>query len=156
MLGSMGFSDIATNEYYSRLMLPNSVGVAIGRKTVEAFGKTYTLLAIVPRGAGYKQEWAGDMITGGGSIHEGFLQARDEVLRFAKKYINDNGIEGDLKIWTMGHSRGAGVANLLGAFLRQAVSPALGIVCPYPRKTFIVILSELPGPSRTAYPRRLS
>ena len=33
-----------------------------------------------------------------------------------KNYIADNGITGDVKIWTCGHSRGAALANLTSAF----------------------------------------
>ncbi len=121
MLSDIGFSDVVTNKYYRSEKLENSAAVAIGRKRlfVETEGgmKEYTLLAVIPRSAGYKEEWTGNFNVGKGDVHEGFREARDEALRFLKKYINDYGITGDVKIWTAGHSRGGAVANLLSGFL---------------------------------------
>lgn len=93
----------------------------MGHKTIQDGDKTYTLLAIVIRSSNYTQEWAGNFtITGeDGSaehMHAGFKAARDEVLRFAAKYMKDRGISGDLKVWIAGHSRGAATSNSLGGF----------------------------------------
>ncbi|MEG2679954.1 MAG: hypothetical protein RR949_08415, partial [Oscillospiraceae bacterium] len=85
-------------------------------------GKEYTLLAVVPRSAGYKKEWAGNFRVGDGTgtgngVHEGFADARKIVLDFAKQYVTDHHIGGDVKLWTAGYSRGAGVTNLVSAAL---------------------------------------
>lgn len=116
MLANMGFSDVETNKYYRQVAQEDSMAVAVGHRTIIAYGRTYTLLAIFPRSSGYLQEWYGNCEAGSGDIHEGFKAARDEVLRFVKSYINRHGINGDLKVWTAGHSRGATVANMVGAF----------------------------------------
>ena len=116
MLKNMGFEDVSTNKYYTLEKQENSAGVAVGHKTLQVDGKEYTLLAIMPRSACYKQEWAGNFTVGDGSIHEGFKAARDEILRYVNKYIKDNNIQGDLKVWIAGHSRGAAVSNMLGGF----------------------------------------
>ncbi len=42
--------------------------------------------------------------------------ARDEILRFTKKYIEKNNIKGNLKIWATGYSRGAAISNMVGGF----------------------------------------
>ena len=55
MLEDMGFEDVQTNKYYTLEKLENSAAVAVGKREIKAFGKTYTLLAIIPRSAGYKQ-----------------------------------------------------------------------------------------------------
>ncbi len=115
-LTQMQFEDVSTNKYYTLEKEVNSVGVCVGHKKITANGKDYTLLAIVPRSAGYKEEWAGNFTVNGGSIHYGFKAARDEILRYVKQYINENNINGDVKVWTCGHSRGAALANLVGAF----------------------------------------
>ena len=52
-------------------------------------------------------------------MHAGFKAARDEVLRYAAKYMKDHGITGDLKVWIAGHSRGAATSNSLGGFFRR-------------------------------------
>ena len=115
-LSNMGFEDVEANEWYSHEMQEDSVGVSVGHRTINANGKTYTLLAIIPRSAGYRQEWAGDMNVEKGNIHKGFKEARDEALRFTKQYINKHNINGDLKVWIAGHSRGGAVSNVLGGF----------------------------------------
>lgn len=115
-LSNMGFEDVEANEWYSHEMQEESVGVSVGHRTINVNGKTYTLLAIIPRSAGYRQEWAGDMNVEKGNIHKGFKEARDEALRFTKQYINKHNINGDLKVWIAGHSRGGAVSNVLGGF----------------------------------------
>ena len=116
MLNAMGFQNVMANEWYSHEKQEDSFGVAIGSRQIVQGDKTYTLLAIFPRSAGYKQEWVGNFNVGTGEIHAGFKAARDEALRFAKKYIQENNITGDLKVWIAGHSRGAAVSNLIGGF----------------------------------------
>lgn len=115
-LTKMDFKDVSTNKYYTLEKEENSSAVAVGHKTITTSEKTYTLLAVIPRSASYKQEWVGNFNVGNNGIHEGFKAARDEILRYVKKYIQDNNIEGNLKVWTVGHSRGAAVSNMLGAF----------------------------------------
>ena len=117
MLEDMGFEDVEENQYYPGLSLADSMGAAAGHRPLTASGTEYTLVAIVVRGAGYFQEWGGNLELGEGGLHEGFKQARDEVLRFLKQYISNHSIKGKLKIWISGHSRGGSVANLLGGFL---------------------------------------
>jgi len=115
-LNDMKFENVETNKYYTLEKQENSGAVAVGHKTIVASGKEYTLLAIIPRSAGYKQEWAGNFNVGDGDIHRGFKAARDEMLRFVKQYIKENNITGDIKVWTTGHSRGAALANTIGGF----------------------------------------
>ncbi|MCR5214931.1 MAG: hypothetical protein K6E10_11000 [Eubacterium sp.] len=116
MLSDMGFEDVETNNYYSMEKLPESVAVALGHRNIRVYGQDYTLIAIIPRGVGYKREWASNLIFGKGNIHEGFKTARDEILRFTKLYIEQHKIRGKLKVWAVGNSRGAGISNLLGGF----------------------------------------
>ncbi len=52
MLKDIGFKNVETNKYYDLEKLENSIGVCIGSKKIEAYGKTYTLLAIIPSSAG--------------------------------------------------------------------------------------------------------
>ena len=116
MLRDMGFSDVETNQYYTLEKQVNSAGVAVGRREIRADGKRYTLLAVIPRSANYKQEWAGNFTVGEGAYHDGFKQGRDEILRYVKQYLTSHNVTGDLKIWIAGHSRGAALANSLGGF----------------------------------------
>ena len=117
MLDAMGFSNVEANTWYSVEKEEDSCGVAMGMRTITVDGTSYTLLAIIPRSINYKREWAGDVNVGTGYIHQGFLEARDECLRFARQYIQNHGITGDLKVWIAGHSRGGAISNLIGGFL---------------------------------------
>ena len=115
------FEDVETNKYYTTRQEENSVGAALGHKTVRQDGKLYTLLVIVIRSANYTQEWAGNFTIAKSStseehFHAGFKAARDEALRFSAKYMKDHGISGDLKVWIAGHSRGAATSNSIGGF----------------------------------------
>ena len=94
LLNKLEFKNIAKNTYYSTEKRENSMGVVVGNKIVVQDERPYTLLAIIPRSAGYKQEWAGNFTIGDGDIHEGFKAARDEILRYVKYYIDENEIEG--------------------------------------------------------------
>jgi len=120
LLEALGFSDVELNAYYRQgITLEDSIGCAVARKTLMDGRNEYTLLAVCPRNAGYHFEWAGNFKLGTGGIHQGFLAARDEILRFMKSYIGDNGITGRVKVWCPGYSRGAAAANLLGGFLAE-------------------------------------
>lgn len=119
LLNNIGFTEIQENSYYANgVTLSNSIGVIAAQKQIKNWsGKEYTLLAVFPRSAGYYSEWVGNFNVGKTGIHTGFLEARDEMLRFIKHYINATNISGDLKVWSAGYSRGAAVANLVGGYL---------------------------------------
>ncbi len=126
MLAAMDFSDVEANTYCSTDTQADSIGVAVGVRQVVQDGETYTLVAIVPRTGGYKREWIGNFTVGDDSIHQGFKDARDEVLRFTKAYVAEHGITGKLKVWTVGHSRGGAIANLVAGFLAGGGAAYLG------------------------------
>lgn len=116
MLQAMGFAHIESNAYFNIESKENSCAVALGSRRLETGGKTYTLLAVFPRSMRYQQEWAGNFTVGDGDLHEGLKAARDEVLRFMKQYVEKHKVQGDLKLWIAGHSRGGAVSNSLGGF----------------------------------------
>ncbi|HBE09468.1 MAG TPA: hypothetical protein DCY81_02865 [Lachnospiraceae bacterium] len=135
-LDTLGFDNVDANAYYTTFDEANSAAVAVGERKIYMNGEEYTLLAIIPRSNGYLREWAGNFEVGGGDLHEGFMQGRDEILRFVKKYIAENEIEGNLKVWIAGHSRGAAMANLLGAFFAAGGSDYLGDVSVTPEDVY--------------------
>jgi len=121
-----GFTDFDTNEDYKEKMTTETMGVACAHKKIVDGGKTYALLAIVPRSAGYEAEWGGNFEMGEEGDHQGFKKGRTKVLNFAKEYIQKYGIKGDIKVWTAGYSRGAGVTNQVGAALLSKPKEVLG------------------------------
>ena len=91
---------------------PDTIGYAIGSKIVKTdAGDSFTLVAVTPRGGGYKEEWASNFTVGAATEHYGFAHSANMVYEAVKKYIK-NEVTGDVKIWISGYSRGAAVANI--------------------------------------------
>ena len=118
-LRAMGFEDVESNAWYTQESRENSAACAVAHKTITDGGRSATLLAVLPCCANYGQEWAGNFNLGSEGLHAGFKAGRDETLRFVKQYLSAHGISGAVKVWTAGHSRGAAIANLLGAFFAE-------------------------------------
>lgn len=108
-----GFIDFDTNEDYKVKMRADTMGAACAHKKITDGGKEYTLLAIVPRSAGYEAEWNGNFTLGASGDHANYAACAEKVLAYAREYIQKYGISGDIKVWTSGYSRGAATANLL-------------------------------------------
>lgn len=121
-----GFIDFAVNEDYTTKMENTTMGVACAHKQITDNGKTYTVLVIAPRSAGYEAEWGSNFMMGGSGDHEGFDIGKERILEFVQQYVKDYGISGDIKVWTSGYSRGAGVTDLVAAALLRDPTEALG------------------------------
>ena len=122
------FTGFSVNDSYTEKPGEQTMGVGMAYKVIGEGENAYTLLAIVPESAGYEKEWAGNFTVGTEGVHEGFATGRDVILDFAKAYVAENAddFEGDVKVWTVGYSRGAGVANLIAAYLDDH-GDALGV-----------------------------
>ena len=114
---TMGYDSVLWNDEYTKKPTTDSIGVIAGNKKVTNNSESYTILAIAIRGGNYESEWGGNFNLGKEDLHQGFKIARDATLEFIKKYVKDNTITGNIKIWLTGYSRGAAVANLVGAYL---------------------------------------
>lgn len=128
LLREWDFVGFDTNDYYMERPGEQTMGVGMAYKIIGEGDDAYTVLAIVPRSAGYQREWAGNFTVGKKGLHQGFAAGRDIILEYAKEYVADKQdmFEGEVKIWTVGYSRGAGVGNLLAAYLDDDID-ALGI-----------------------------
>ncbi len=111
-LEDTGFSDIEINNDYTIKPTKDTIGVACAHKKIVQDGKEYTMLVIVPRSAGYEMEWGDNFVLGAEGDAKGFDRSSDNCLEFAKNYVAENGISGDIKVWTAGYSRGAAISNL--------------------------------------------
>jgi len=113
-------------------------------------GGTDTLLAVPIRGGGYGGEWASNFHVSdrSGTLsgnHYGFDTAANGVLNGLSNYVANHEIKGDLKIWAVGFSRGAAVANLLGRKLNNAV---LGSIKPNVCDIYVYTFATPAGASR--------
>lgn len=95
------------------------VGYSLARKTLTLNGQRTTLVALVLRGGGYGGEWASNFHTGGTSAHTGFVTPVAAVFASLKAYLARAEQGGTFKLWLGGYSRGAAVANLTAARIRQ-------------------------------------
>lgn len=118
----IGFEDFEANEDFVTRPGRNTFGVGIANKEIVVDGEKYTVIAIGLRGCGYYAEWAGDLNVGLSGDHEGFAICRDTALAFLKEYLaKHTEIEGKIKIWCTGYSRGAAGANMLGGAIDDMI-----------------------------------
>ncbi len=121
-----GFSDIEINDDYRKKPTKDTMGIGCAHKTVNDGDKDYTLLVIMPRNAGYEAEWGNNFVLGADGDAAGFDRSANMCLDFTKDYVASHGISGDIKVWTMGYSRGAAAANLMAKKLIDAPNEWLG------------------------------
>lgn len=103
----------------------NTIGVAIGQKTIGATEEGYILVPIAVRGAGYESEWYGNTTVGTSGEHKGFATAADQVFKQVQNYIRDYGLTeavkaGKVKFWIAGYSRAGATSNLTAKRLIEA------------------------------------
>jgi hypothetical protein len=115
LLTDMGFKDIEVNNDFEKKPTIDTIGIATANKKIKINDKQYTLIPIIIRGGGYEAEWSNNMLIGSDGNHNGFDSASKMAKNFIDKYINNTeGIEGNIKFWIVGYSRGGAVAGLVG------------------------------------------
>ena len=120
-LKNCGFSEIEANAYYKEKPTSDSLGVVMGHKKIDE----YTLIAVGVRGGNYEMEWASNFTLGDGEDikqHLGFYQASSVYLDSLELYLKEKDIEGALKIWTVGYSRGGASNNLASGRIDQRIN----------------------------------
>lgn len=128
LLGKLGFDGFYHNynefceDGITGKPTKDSIGVVAAHKKVKFKEGDYTLIAVAVRGGGYEKEWASNATVGKREEHDGFSQARDQVLSFMRDYIKGSGISGKIKIWITGYSRAAAVANMVAGAIDEAPS----------------------------------
>lgn len=122
LLEQVGFQGFKTNYWYTVKPTRDSIGAVAAMKEIEVKKKPYTLIAVAVRGGGYESEWASNFTIGETGQHQGFNEARDNVLDFIRNYISENGITGDIKLWITGYSRAAATTNLVAGALDEGAN----------------------------------
>lgn len=120
--GGLGFSDFSANEFWSAAPEMDSIGAVAAKKHIRSSdGDEATLVALVIRGGGYFDEWSSNVTVGLEGDHEGFAEARDNVISFLKSYLN--GVQEkdnlDLKLWIVGYSRAGVTANMVAGAINE-------------------------------------
>lgn len=144
--GLSNVSDVSLSTLYSDKHLSE---VAVGHRTVTYNGVTKTILAVAVRGTnGTIEEWSsncdiGDLSTDTSTDdwvntlnHKGFDIAAKRIERIVDNYISNQGLKSSqLVYWVTGHSRGAAIANIIGADLEDAGKTAFTITFAAPNTT---------------------
>ncbi|MBQ7242954.1 MAG: hypothetical protein IJS52_01965 [Bacilli bacterium] len=114
---SIGFNSFAVNEDYQKSAEFDTIGLAAAKREFAG----YTLLAVTPRSGGYFREWANNMHLGDGSksdsMHEGWYNAANKMISFLDGYVSSNNVQGRVKLWLTGFSRGGATANIAAGLI---------------------------------------
>lgn len=131
-LSKCGFSNIEPSATMRVRPTNDSIAYTIASKPITVWdetdraNKTYTLVAVGVRGAGYGQEWASNVTIGtpgnGSSVvrHKGFDDGAQTVCEAVRAYLSAHGITENVKYWVTGFSRAAAVANLAAGYITDA------------------------------------
>ncbi len=115
---SLGFSNFDSNNDYRSKTTFDTIGIGAASKKLSDGS---TLIGVVPRSGGYYNEWGNNVFLGNGKnsdyMHEGWYNAANKLINFLDYYIDTKGIEGEVKIWISGFSRGGATANLAAGLL---------------------------------------
>ena len=120
----LGFANAVYVGYQRSLNTPvDTAGCAFAQKTLVQDGQRTTIIAAMLRGVGYGAEWASNLHVGEGGGHYGFVTAAEHFFEDLQDYLKKAeaaaGTLGTIKLWLGGYSRGAAVANLTAARIRQ-------------------------------------
>ena len=114
---AIGFNSFAVNEDYQKSAEFDTIGLAAAKKEFAG----YTLLAVTPRSGGYFREWANNMHLGDGSksdsMHEGWYNAATKMISFLDGYVSSHNVQGRVKLWLTGFSRGGATANIAAGLI---------------------------------------
>ncbi len=124
-LKQLDFGDIEENSDYKRKSETDTIGVVAANKKIKSNEEEYTLIPVVIRGGGYENEWSGNAKVGKSGDHEGFSIAAQKAKDFVDNYIKNKNIQGKVKLWIVGYSRGGATAGLLGVKFNNEFSPIL-------------------------------
>ncbi len=114
-LGAAGFKQITPFGYDQKPSADTLAGV-LAYKQIDDF----ILIAAVPCGQGYQGEWGGNMYVGNGERHAGFDNGARIMEAQIIKFISDNKLSGNLRLWVTGFSRAAAVGNLTAADMKMS------------------------------------
>lgn len=124
LLEKAEFRGIETNDCFKTEPTAESMGVIAGYKNVYTEDEKYTLIAVTTRGAGYRSEWASNLMMGASGRHKGFGEAADIVESFLTEYVSSHKdlFLPKVKLWMTGYSRGGAAINLASGDLTVAGS----------------------------------
>lgn len=123
LLSDIGFDNFDKNHDFTIKPTMDSIGVAAASKQIQdSDGNQYTLIVTAIRGSGYGAEWSSNFTLGSTGEHEGFSDAKNQVISFLNSYTSKYNITGKVKLWITGYSRAAATSNLVAGALDNGSS----------------------------------
>lgn len=124
---TLGFTNVRCVNYDKALTdTSDKVAYSMAVKYIDnGKGGKDTLVVLPIRGGGYGGEWSSNFHLFGNTNslsgnHIGFQTVAEDVKKGLDSYVKELDIQGDLKLWVTGFSRGAATANLLGRILNNS------------------------------------
>lgn len=114
-LTKAGFTGLRSEQYDTTPTI-DTIASMIGRKSI---GDS-TLIVVAISGGGYENEWLSNFTIGDGKRHEGFNSASQKVQERIRRYLSEEGVTGNIKLWLSGYSRAAAVANITAADMLES------------------------------------
>ena len=135
---NIGLKNIYVNDGYKHKPTADSIGFAIGSKSVWLDRKDclVNVLAITIRSAGYETEWASNVKLGISGEAKGFAEAAKQVKEGVDHYLDIKGLApyvegGNFLFYVTGFSRGGATANLVAKRLIDEYQPMGNEVVAY-------------------------
>ncbi len=114
------------------------VGFSVAFKNITYAGEAYRIYCVPVRGTPGNSEWFSDFNLGdesnpmGQGNHEGFYKAASELIENLENRLDSDGYDSaHTVVWTMGHSRGAAVANIVAGKMTDSSLVDAGRVFGY-------------------------
>ena len=160
LLEKLGYEKIDTNAFFKEKPGTDTLGCVFGVKEIDGV----QTVACGVRGSNYESEWASDFTVGNdvfGNYHKGFFEGSEILLESLKKYLSDNEISGEIRLWLVGYSRGGAVCNISAGIIDEAIENGesiLGQNIKLNRDKFFVYCFEAPqgvcyADSESSYPK---
>ena len=125
------FEDIRYYRYDVQLNDDASkIALSMARRDIQIDGDDFALVTVAIRGHGYGAEWGSNFdISKDRYSHKGFsdasLQIQETILEYFEEF--EKVLDKKIKLWVVGYSRGANVANILGSDLDKLSKENVGI-----------------------------
>lgn len=144
--GMSAAKTVSLDETYNDIHLSE---VGLGYRTVSYNGQTKNVVAVIVRGTNKTiEEWSSNFEIGKSSTfastsdwktknnHAGFDIAANRIMKEVDQYVSANGLKNtDIAYWVTGHSRGAAIANIIGAYYEAADKTAYTYTFAAPNTT---------------------
>ena len=109
-LQKLGFGNIDTESFRTD---PTAYSISYGFGQLKRDDMTVVVVAVC--GGNYGAEWASNLTVGSAERPYGFQDAAQKVQAALREYLERYPVEGNVKLWTAGYSRGGAVANITAA-----------------------------------------